>query len=279
MFYILRKCGLGYTTCREVQKHYPDDIKVIKSINEITNPNQEKDIVLRWGTTQSFPYQGKILNKTINISLVGNKKQFRKICIDNIPEITPKTWFDYNDPTIEYPVILREQHHAQGKHLYFCKNREDLELNSNSLTNPFNYYISTYIPKQKEYRVFFVQGRVVWVAEKIPKDEQAIAWNVAQGGKFINVPWKQWDISIIEDAYKAYKLSGLWLGGVDIMKDGHNNYIIEINSAPSQTSPYRQSCFAKTIKWSINNGYDFLEPNENYKKYSKWIHPGVKNNE
>lgn len=277
MFYILRKTGLGNTTCKETQKHFPDKITIIKSLTNIQNNN--KNILLRWGTTQKLPINIKVLNTADNISLTSNKTYFRNLCQTSFSKIIPKTWFDINDPNITYPVILRPESHAQGKHLYLCKNKEELKQNLQKLPNKTNYYISEYINKSKEFRIFFIQGRVVWIAEKIPNHITDIAWNVAQGGKFINVPWKQWDINLINDAYKIYNLSKLWLGGVDIIQDGHNNYIIEINSAPSQTSPYRQQCFAKALNWAIDNTYDHLQQDENYKKYSRWIHPGLKNNE
>jgi glutathione synthase/RimK-type ligase-like ATP-grasp enzyme len=245
MFYILRKTGLGNTTCRETQKHFPDKITIIKSLTNIQNNNE--NILLRWGTTQKLPINIKVLNTADNISTTSNKTYFRNLCQTHFSGITPKTWFDINDPNIIYPIILRPESHAQGKHLYLCKNKEELKQNLQKLTNKTNYYISEYINKAKEFRIFFIQGKVVWIAEKIPKHITDIAWNVAQGGKFINVPWKQWNINLINDAYKIYNLSKLWLGGVDIIQDGHNNFIIEINSAPNQTNPYKQQYFTKTI--------------------------------
>jgi hypothetical protein len=61
-----------------------------------------------------------------NISLVNNKQSFRFILKEQIPEIIPKTWFNYIDPEITYPCILRPSTHAQGKHLYYCENYIDL---------------------------------------------------------------------------------------------------------------------------------------------------------
>lgn len=277
MLYILRKIGLGNTTCKETQKHYPDKISIIKHTNNLRN--NPEDILLRWGTTTKTNNNIKTLNTASNISLTSDKTQFRSLCQKTYPEITPKTWLSIDDPTIIYPVIIRPKFHSQGKHLYFCNDIIQLQQNIQNLPNKENYYISQYIQKQKEFRIFFIQGKVVWIAEKIPKNTTDIAWNVAQGGKFINVPWKQWNIILIEDAYKIYILSKLWCGGVDIIQDGHNNYVIEINSAPSQTSPYRQQCFAKALNWAITHTYDHLPQNEQYKKYSRWIHPGLLNNE
>jgi len=275
MFYILRRKGLGLGSTKAIKKLSQHNITIIRNDKIIEfKPN---DIILRWGCTSTIPTAPTItyLNKSVAISIANNKSLFRKILQENIPKNTPKTWFNYLDPEITYPCIIRPNKHAQGKHLYYCNNYIDL---TNAVTKVTNYYISEYIPKVTEYRICFIQGLVAWVANKIPKDPQAIAWNVAQGGKFENVTWKKWPIDVIETAYKAYKLSGLYSGGVDVMvdKDGRS-YVLEINSAPSHTSPYRKQCTTKCIDYGITYKYfTHLPPNEDFKKYSKWLHPALK---
>jgi len=275
MFYILRRRGLGLGSTKAIKELSQHDITIVR--NDKLLIYSLYDTILRWGCTSpvTAPPNTVILNKNANISLVNNKQSFRFILKEQIPEIIPKTWFNYIDPEITYPCILRPSTHAQGKHLYYCKNYVDL---TNAITKVNHYYISEYIPKVAEYRVCFIQGLVAWVANKIPKDPQAIAWNVAQGSKFENVSWKKWPINVIETAYKAYKLSGLYLGGVDVMvdKDGRS-YVLEINSAPSHTSPYRKQCTTKCIDYGITNkNFSYLNPNENFKKYSRWLHPALK---
>lgn len=275
MFYILRRRGLGLGSTKAIKELSQHDITIVR--NDKLLIYSLYDTILRWGCTSpvTAPPNTVILNKNANISLVNNKQSFRFILKEQIPEIIPKTWFNYIDPEITYPCILRPSTHAQGKHLYYCKNYVDL---TNAITKVNHYYISEYIPKVAEYRVCFIQGLVAWVANKIPKDPQAVAWNVAQGSKFENVLWKKWPINVIETAYKAYKLSGLYLGGVDVMvdKDGRS-YVLEINSAPSHTSPYRKQCTTKCIDYGITNkNFSYLNPNENFKKYSRWLHPALK---
>lgn len=275
MFYILRRRGLGLGSTKAIKELSQHDITLVR--NDKLLIYSLYDTILRWGCTSpvTAPPNTVILNKNANISLVNNKQSFRFILKEQIPEIIPKTWFNYIDPEITYPCILRPSTHAQGKHLYYCENYIDL---TNAVTKVNQYYISEYIPKVAEYRVCFIQGLVAWVANKIPKDQQAIAWNVAQGGKFENVSWKKWPINVIETAYKAYLISGLYLGGVDVMvdKDGRS-YVLEINSAPSHTSPYRKQCTTKCIDYGITyKNFAHLPPDENFKKYGKWLHPALK---
>lgn len=275
MFYILRRRGLGLGSTKAIKELSQHNITIIR--NDKLPEFKQDDVILRWGCTSLIPVPPNtvVLNKRAGISLVNNKSLFRDILQKHLPEIIPKTWFNYFNLEITYPCILRPITHAQGKHLYYCENYVDL---TNAVTKVTDHYISEYIPKVAEYRVCFIQGLVAWVANKIPKDPQAIAWNVAQGGKFENVAWKKWPIDVIETAYKAYKLSGLYLGGVDVMVDKHGrSYVLEINSAPSHTSPYRKQCTTKCIDYGITyKNFAHLPPDENFKKYGKWLHPALK---
>lgn len=279
MFYILRRRGLGLGSTKAIKELSQHDITIVR--NDKLPEFNEDDVILRWGCTSIAltPQLTITLNKRVAISIANKKSLFRKILQEHVPEIVPKTWFDYLDPNITYPCVLRPATHAQGKFLYLCHNRDSIKalINTHPILNSI-YYISEYIPKVAEYRVCFIQGLVAWVAHKIPKDPQAIAWNVAQGSKFENVSWKKWPINVIETAYKAYLISGLYLGGVDVMvdRDGRS-YVLEINSAPSHTSPYRKQCTTKCIDYGIaNKNFENLSPNENFKKYGKWLHPALK---
>ncbi len=278
MFYILRRRGLGLGSTKAIKELSQHDITIVR--NDKLPTFKEDDVILRWGCTSLVPAPPLTitLNKSAAISIVNNKAFFRNVLQENVPEIVPKTWFNYLSDSITYPCVLRPATHAQGKHLILCKDFNDLRIFTQYNTKYTNYYISEYIPKVAEYRVCFIQGLVAWVANKIPKDPQAIAWNVAQGSKFENMHWKAWPITVIEAAYKAYKLSGLYLGGVDVMIDKNGrSYILEINSAPSHTSPYRKQCTTKCIDYGITNtNFAHLSPDENFKKYSKWLHPALK---
>ena len=52
-------------------------------------------------------------------------------------------------------------------------------------------------------------------------------------------------------------------------------YILEINSAPSLTSPYRQECMAKGFDWIVEHGKDHIPLVEERGGYRKFIHPAV----
>jgi hypothetical protein len=71
-------------------------------------------------------------------------------------------------------------------------------------------------------------------------------------------------------------LSGLDFGGVDVMVDRAGNcYVLEINSAPSQTSPYRQECTAKAFDYVVLNGKDNIPVVEQRGGWKKFAHPAL----
>jgi len=127
-----------------------------------------------------------------------------------------------------------------------------------------------------------VSGKVATVARKTPDDPTQVAWNVAQGGRFGVVRWGDWPLEVIKVALKAFSVTSLDFGGVDVMVDGEGKaYCIEINSAPSLpllsdgSVSYRQKCMAKCFKYIEENGLDRFEIPSVVNHWSDVIHPSI----
>ncbi len=148
-----------------------------------------------------------------------------------------------------------------------------------------DYYISEYIEKEKEFRIYIAFNRVVCVAEKHPKDKSDIAWNHSQGASFKNVKWSNWPLEACRMAINSAAIAGLDFGGADVIMDKSGNFfLLEVNSAPSLTSKYRQECFAKAFDWEITENFP-TKPHSHLlvgpiiQSWKECIHPGVWNNE
>lgn len=267
MNFLLRRRGLGHTSCTEVSKLSQTGIQVVRND---ANPIPEGETVFRWGCTSNVRAK-TIVNTARAIHWVTDKRSSRYILAG--AGLAPKTWLDVDNKGIEFPCVVRPAVHSQGKEVYLCKNREELGDAWDQVGG--DGYISTFIDKVAEFRIYPVSGRVAAVANKIPEDKNAVAWNHAQGGKFENVRWGNWPLEAIKVSLAAFELSELDFGGVDVMvdKDG-NAYVLEINSAPSLTSPYRQSCFAKCFDYIVTNGKDKLEVGKRG-GYTAYIHPAI----
>jgi hypothetical protein len=235
-----------------------------------------------------------VVNTAEAIHQVADKAAFRKLTAD--AGLAPKTWLSYEKWFNDYcwyvydlgwgaddkfddqkKFVVRRATHHQGRFLDVCTTYNEMIDVCNKYDDS-NYYISEYIPKVAEYRVFIVSGRVVWVAQKTPGNPDDVAWNVARGGRFDNVRWDDWPLKAVRVAREAFLLSSLDFGGVDVMVDATGNaYVLEINSAPSQTSPYRQECTAKAFDYIVRHGKERIDVTKERGGYRKFIHPCLTN--
>lgn len=280
---MLRRRKLGRTSCREIAGFSNNIHHVVR--NDKPMPDGVT-LVIRWGTTSNVPVNN-VVNTAEAIHRVGDKAGFRRLMMeqDGVLQnrdklLCPHTFFEDEgygaglEDGVNYPVVVRPRVHAQGKHVYLCNNQAELDAAIRRCGA--GWYASQYIPKVAEYRVTFVQGRVSWVARKTPADPNAVAWNVARGGRFDNVRWDEWPLKAVRISREAFMLSGLDFGAVDVMVDADGNaYVLEINSAPSQTSPYRQECMAKCFDYLIANGKQTIGVTDQRGGWKKFIHPAL----
>lgn len=278
---MLRRRGLGRGSCNGISDYMSNvlgrDILVVR--NDQPTDWNEVDLLIRWGCTSTiFPHTKLELNSSKHIHLVNNKQGTRVLCEDLAPPtIFAKYAFENYDFTDGSMWIGRPKTHSQGKNAVFCRSREDLENDTTS------EYWSLYLPKEKEYRVYCFMGRVLCVAEKVPTDREAVLWNRAQGGSsFVNVRWSDWPIDCIRTALIAQERTGIDFTGVDVMVFDDQPFLLELNSAPTLSSKYRQECFAKAFDWvlsSLEEGSSLEELWFNIGEYvTNWkgaIHPAI----
>lgn len=265
MTYLLRRRKLGRGSCKAISQYSTKGIETV--LHGQRQPPE--GMCIRWGCTANVPTKD-IVNEAKAIHVVADKTGFREILEKN--KLCPRTWFAGDDVT-GWPVIVRPRNHHQGRHFYVCK--DDLELGAAFRRVGVDGYASILIDKSAEYRVLCSMGRVVWVARKFHPDPKAVAWNVAQGGKFVNVKWDEWPLEVCAIALKAHALSGLDFSGVDVIVDkGNKPYVLELNAAPSLTSPYRQQCMAKLFDYMIDEGRKPL-PLGKKAGWRKYIHPAI----
>lgn len=273
---LLRRRKLGRTSCKEISAR----TNIVTYRNDKLHPDHPPiNYLFRWGCTSVCNAEHTI-NKVAAIELANDKKKSRLLMqgvLNKNKPIVPTTWESYeewrNDGQV-LPVIVRAAKHAQGRNLFFCEDSRELERAVETLQRKGkDYYISQYIAKEAEYRVFVAQNRVVWVTKKTPANPAAIAWNVAQGGRFDNLRWDDWPAKACRLALLATEAVGLDFGGVDIMQKGKEFYVLEINSAPSMTSEYRQSTTAKVFQHIVDNGNITYPTPVKINSYKDCIHP------
>lgn len=287
---ILRRRKLGKGSTNGIVAKSTKDIKVVRNWRANDWPEEGVPIVFRWGCTNNLRHgmvasadeYGTVVNTAAAIHWCSNKRNSR-LAMQEAGVPVPKTWGslteDWHNEGREFPIIIRPATHSQGRELYTCYNQEQLSALvdwEHPWVGTQIHYVSKIIPKVAEYRVAVIQNRVAWAAQKTPADPSAIAWNVAQGGRFDNVRWNDWPMKVIKASLQASKLSGTDFCGVDVMVDAEGKpYVLEVNSAPSQTSPYRQSCFAKCFDWIIDHGKEHFEDVARPRRWKDVIHPAL----
>ena len=296
---ILRRRKLGRTSCREIAAASTTGISVVRNWRQLDLRRVTKAprYLFRWGVTSAWEgprrfedgdygsYSMEVVNTSDSIHWCSNKKQGRlDMQAAGVP--VPETWatetFLDRVESIRLDTALRQladafvarpATHAQGRNLYYdtavgLAQRLTSELMATG-------YVSRLIKKVAEYRVFVCQNRAVWVAKKTPGNPDQVAWNVAQGGRFDNVRWGEWNMDVVDAALQAARVSGTDFCGVDVMVDAEGMpYVLEVNSAPSQTSPYRQQCVAKAFDYIVRNGRQHF-PNVEAEGWRDVIHPAL----
>lgn len=278
---LLRKRKLGMGSCRGIQQFSAQGIRWYRNDGAIPN---DVDVLFRWGCTSQCG-AGLTVNTAEAIGWCSDKRTSR-LAMQTAGVSVPETWGVNADRTytgrpnavdaieVRPAFVARPCTHAQGRNLLVANWVEAFE----QTVTWGGGYVSRLIPKVAEYRVFVSQGRAVWVARKTPGNPNDVAWNVARGGRFDNVAWDDWPLRVVKEAIKAVAVCpGLTFGGVDVMVDAEGvPYVLEINSAPSQTSPYRQECVAKAFDWIVRTSSKNVIPLSNERGgWRKFIHPAL----
>ena len=245
--FIIRKRKNGKEACEtmafSVNGSVIRDWKNLRRLNRIG-----ADILIRWGSI--VPLNSKFEINTVKmVQLMNDKPESRAILQENNVSV-PFTYFSKSEilsaPQINWPLIGRQKYHSQGLGMVICNNKQEVIDDDSSV------YWSEFIPKDREFRVFVFFGRVLGVCEKVPDNPQEISWNNSTGNSvFETVPWKKFPINACKLALEACKTLNIDFAAVDIIRKETENYVLELNAAPS-LSPYRQQLFAKAFKWAKN---------------------------
>lgn len=287
MNYVLRRKGVG-------EKIGPIDdlsetgLKVIRSDRiPDTQGLGEAQYCFRWGTTATIPNGSVVVsvNEPSAIHWAYDKRTSRKQMAD--AGLAPRTWIDFGDLLEEKDstgfhefvedVIVRPEHHIRSMDLNVCSCLTEVYRACQKYEK---YYISEYINKDSEWRVFVVSGRVMAVVRKIPADASLVSWGCVDEGQFKYVPWNEWPLYVTQKAVQAMSMSGLDFGAVDVMSRSTGlpeptAWVLEINTAPELT-PYYLKSITKCFDYIVENGKGMI-PVSNFNDWKNIIHPAISN--
>lgn len=273
---LLRAKELG-NNCHYIADNYPGGMLICQA-GEVP---ADTDVVVRWGTTTKTPKPEKMVINTADAIRGSTDKGGMRLAANKIG-LTARTWGSLEDLQKEDDVgkvVVRPRHHSRSEKLFLCATYEELmaavkvcgiEVDEKGYTG---YYISDYVEKTQEFRVFVAGGRAFMVYNKKPKSKSEVSWGCVEQGSLEYVAWSEWPTFVVENAIKAFNLSKLDFGAVDVMVKDGKAFFLEINTAPEVWAYYGQR-FADVISYIVNNGKARLEVKD-WKNWKNLIHPAI----
>ena len=159
MLVFLRRRGLGLTSCREMVRNINEmggEARVVR--NDNVDSIGADDVVVRWGCTSTIPFRNvAVINSAEAIHNCNDKARARMLMQEaGVP--VPRTYASLLDVEgLQGTFVARPLTHSQGRNMVVG----DWQQVINAIRNWGFGYISDYIPKVREVRVFVAQGRVV----------------------------------------------------------------------------------------------------------------------
>ena len=147
---ILRRPKLGRAT-KEVVRMSQEIDAVVRNDRPLPANLQ---MVFRWGTTSNVNCNN-VVNTAEAIHRVNDKAGFRRKLMDDwvakgsqgLP-LCPYTWFQGQQgpaQQADFPVVVRPRVHAQGRHVYLCRELDEM---ANAIRRCGDgFYISKFIDK------------------------------------------------------------------------------------------------------------------------------------
>jgi len=231
--------------CNRVAKAAPTSIRFARDHGLVV----PEGLIVRWGSV--IAADNPALNSADAVQVAKDKIETRR----RLGPLAPPTFFKREtipDPE-KMPCVIRPAFHHAGKKFYVCSSKA--AVNKAIDRCGALWYASLLIDKAHEYRVFVCQGHVVAVSERFPADAKAVAWNLAMGGRLINVRYKEWPIPVCKAAIAATEKLGLDWCAIDLAVDtGGDLFVFEANTAPGLRNPFTIGQIARTFTWIDQHG-------------------------
>jgi glutathione synthase/RimK-type ligase-like ATP-grasp enzyme len=227
--------------------------KVVKHTNSRFKGGKNVTLI-NWGCKdQSLPVWSKpckrVLNRPSQLNRLGDKYAFWELCQKEgvlVPEFTKDRaiatgWLERGRTVLGRTTLIG--HGGVGIKIF----QDPLDI-----CDVLCY--TRYIPKKDEYRVHLVNGEIISVQKKI-RDSRVypVNWKIrshSNGFVFIRNGF-QTPKELLSEATKAFDISGLDFGAVDVIFHKGKAYVLEINSAPGlegQTVNEYATAFKKLVQ-------------------------------
>ncbi len=157
----------------------------------------------------------------------------------------------------EFPIIIKVNNGAAGIGVMKADKYEDYVSIAQSMINlDTDIIIQRFVPHNFDIRIIILDGKAIASTKRI-KSEHDFRTNLHQGGT--SKPYKATPHEI-EIAEKVANLFDTKYCGVDLINDGKNTYVLEVNSSPGSESEF----------YDLENG-EVIDGNKVVEKFINYI--------
>ena len=189
-------------------------------------PEEQVDVLIRYGSTEPAPEPKRVINSTEAIARAVDKRGSLVAFLEH-GVLAPRP----EDFPSALPAIGRKKRHERGSGFWLCLQEADAR---HALEVGADYFIP-YIPTRGEYRVHVIDGIVPFMQQKERRPDakhRLYPWlrNDRTGWRLVRCP----EIPrVCEPAIRAVEALGLDFGAVDVLRsDNDELYVLEVNTAP-----------------------------------------------
>lgn len=169
---------------------------------------------VNWGRRRA----DTLLNPDISNSV--NKWHMRRL-FERHDVPMPKLVDVLDEQEVTFPILGRKTYHTRKKGFYVCHNYNDVEKALQKGATHFMEYIRG--ADVKEFRCHIFNGKSIRLSEKSFDEEL---------GDYVTIKPTYRKKPMREAAKKAVGALGLDFGAVDILSDGEQVWVLEVNAAP-----------------------------------------------
>lgn len=223
-------------------------------------PSHHIEYLIRWGSAKK-PELDRQVSGVLNSASAVARASHKYRSLQLLQEAgLPIPAFSRYPEDLAYPIFGRDFHHSGGKDIIQYDSLEDA-IGSNR-----DFYVSV-LPSSSERRIHVFRGTVLRVQGKYfdgDGERQPTIRNRTNGYVF-RTPNKKLHTRRLEDAIQAVEVLGLDFGAVDLLLDGEQHYILEVNSAPA-CRPMNAAAYAQAMaNWCNEQDIDgVIIPDNNY---------------
>lgn len=217
----------------------------IEALQRLDQRQEESpDYVIRWGSRRRIPSvpNKRTLNRRRMLNRYGNRlEQLQRLARAGVmvPHFS-------TEPVVSMSGGLLGRSFGDGRQTSGGKGIAFYPHGNAPVDGQHDFFVA-HIPKDRQFRVHVIGGETR-TRELVPDDSKArqqAVWNYGSGFTFRYPKGKEIPVRVVPAAVQAVKALWLDFGAVDVITEGDNAYVLEVNTAPGLSDP--------TLEWYGDN--------------------------